>query len=78
MADQDRIGQMLVHLEYLREGQDKTNAHLAVVNGRLGKAETEIAILNDRAAKGAVLSGAVGTFVGGVIIAAYQWWVGAK
>jgi hypothetical protein len=45
----DDTAQILVHLEYLKSGQDETNRHLAALNGRTRMAEQEIAILKDRA-----------------------------
>lgn len=44
MAD-NKTEQILVHLEYLREGMDGVNARLDVQNGRVRTAERAIAVL---------------------------------
>jgi hypothetical protein len=37
----DRTDEILVHLKYLREGQDETVAHLRTLNGRVGAVEVK-------------------------------------
>jgi hypothetical protein len=81
----DRTEEILVHLEYLRKGQDETNTHLKTLNGRVGKHDEALAVLKDRGedAKaagrnwGAGAGGVAGAFVGGVIAALAAFW-GAK
>jgi hypothetical protein len=40
--------EILVHVQYIREAQDRTNAHLATLNGRVGSAETRIAVMESK------------------------------
>jgi hypothetical protein len=57
----EATAEILVHLEYLRRGQDETNRHLAALNGRTRLAEQEIAILKDRADHAVALAAASAT-----------------
>ena len=78
----DHGEQILIHLEYLKKGQDEMNQHLRILNGRVGTNEKAIAVLQDRsesARKTSMISGATaGTFVGGVVVAVWQYFGGAK
>lgn len=71
MPDNDKTDAILVHLEYLRRGQDDTLAHLRSLNGRVNTAEGDIRVLKDRSDEakhaGTKWGGAAGGFVGGLI-----------
>lgn len=72
---------LLVHLEYIRKAADQTNTHLATLNGRMGEAEQDIAVLksqaNDAKASGAKWGGMVGGAIAGAI-AVWQFFQGGK
>ena len=67
--------ELLVHLEYIKRGTDQTNAHLALINGRVSRAESAIDVLRDRSDEskiagrnnGAIWGGAAGAFAGAAI-----------
>lgn len=76
MPENEKTDAILVHLQYLREGQDKANAHLERQNGRLASAEARLAVLEDRSDEAKAVAqaaakkwGAIGGLVGGVLTA---------
>lgn len=80
----DRTEQILVHLEYLRKGQDATNAHLTTLNGRVNSTEDRLLVMETRSsdargdARGAgrnwgLGAAAVGTAIGSALAA---WFAG--
>jgi type II secretory pathway component GspD/PulD (secretin) len=67
----DKTEQILVHLEYLRAGQDETNAHLKELNGRVSRVEIRAAVLeaksDDAKASGAKWGAGVGAAIAAII-----------
>lgn len=64
------LKELLVHVEYIKEGIDALRAGQTEQNGRLRKAEQDIAVLKDRADDGKIAGrnwGAAGGFVGGFV-----------
>lgn len=49
MADQHTTGEVLIHLTYIREKQDEIVAHLTALNGRVGKTEHRLTVVETRA-----------------------------
>lgn len=45
---EESIDEVLVHLQYIRASQERTEAHLRTLNGRTAIVETKIAVLEDR------------------------------
>jgi hypothetical protein len=45
----DKSGEILTHIEYIRDGIDGINARLDALNGRTRKVEQDVAVLHDRA-----------------------------
>lgn len=78
MAD-DQTTEIFIHLEYIRAGVDELKAGQAAQNGRLREAETDIAILKDRADESrksgrnwGAGAGTVGGFVGGLVAGLFR------
>lgn len=73
--------ELLVHIAYIREAADKTNAHLVQLNGRVGDAEQKIAVIesqsNDAKASGAKWGGTVGGLIAGASMV-WQFFQGGK
>lgn len=65
---------LLVHLEYIREAADRTNSHLATLNGRVGAAEQKIAVIESQASDAKTAGAKWGGTVGGVIAGAAMVW----
>lgn len=80
MADTpNSIEQIVIHLEYLRDGVDGINARLDAQNGRIRTAETDIAVLKDRqseARKTGGTWGAGGGLLGGLLAGFLSQWMG--
>lgn len=74
--------QLLIHVEYIREGIDGVHARLDALNGRTRTNETDIAVLKDRSADarkaGGLWGAGAGAFVGGVLAVLYQTFGGSK
>jgi len=78
--------EFLAHMGYLREDIAGVHTRLDALNGQTRKHGEAIAVLQDRdtdsrseARKGGLISGATaGTFVGGIIVALYQYFGGGK
>jgi hypothetical protein len=79
MPDHDRTGEILVHLQHLREQMaeqkemhKETNAHLTKLNGRMGTVETDVAVLKatdpgrSGAKSGAIVSGAIAALIAAI------------
>lgn len=72
MHDTDQPDGITVHLQYIRAGIDELRQLQRAQNGRLGKAETRIAVLEDRSPGrsasiwGSVAGGVAGGLVAGV------------
>ena len=73
---------ILLHLEYIKAAVDGTNTRLDVQNGRIRVVEQAVAVLEDRQtdarASGRRWGAGAGAFVGGVIVAVYQYFGGNK
>lgn len=75
MAESGKTEQILIHLEYLRKGQDEVVDHLRILNGRMGKSENRLTALETRADEaknevakwGAGAGAAAAAFVAGLI-----------
>lgn len=76
-----QIAVILTHIEYIRAAQDETNTHLKELNGRTGRAENRLSVLESHsreAAKASQKSGgaygaAAGGFVGGLLMVLHAW-----
>ena len=66
MTDQQTTEIVLVHLEYIRSKQDEIVLHLRALNGRVGDAEQDIAVLKDRADEARTSGRAWGLTAGGI------------
>lgn len=60
-------------IERMEKGFDRITARLDLINGRVGKNEKDIAVLQDRSDRGGVLGGIAGGAVGGAILAIKAW-----
>ena len=73
----DRTPVILTHLEYLREGQDKTNEHLKELNGRVWKMEARTSALeakaDDAKTSGAKWGASFGAVIAGLIYGLFQY-----
>lgn len=81
MADKDKTDEILVHLQYIRENQDKTNQHLATLNGRVGASENRLTALETRSDEGKRDGrnwGAAGGFLGGFLASLIAKWAGGQ
>lgn len=80
MAEQGNSSdELLVHITYIREAVDQVNRQVFAQNGRIGKAETDIAILKDRQSDARKMGGAWGTgggFLGGLVAGFIGHWMG--
>ena len=65
----DKTEQILVHLEYLRAGQDEMNLHLKELNGRVRDVETRTTVLETRANESKAAGAKWGAGVGAAIAA---------
>jgi hypothetical protein len=74
----DKTEQILIHLEYIREKQDETNAHLGRLNGRVGVNETRLSVLESRVEDSRTAAAKWGGLVGGAIAAAAWVWATLK
>jgi hypothetical protein len=74
MGEEPSNAALLIHLQYIRQSQDQTNAHLAMLNGRMGEAEQELAVLKDRSGDAKAAGAKWGGLVGGVIAGAVFVW----
>lgn len=78
MADlETQIATALVHLEYLRDGQDRANEHLQKLNGRVGTVEDDVIRIKADAKADAKISGrnhgASWGAIGGGAMAGAMW-----
>ena len=69
MSEDDRTGEILTHLQYLREGQDESNRQLREINGRLRVAEQRVGVLETRADDARMSGAKWGAGVGAVMSA---------
>ena len=80
MTNNDPDDPVLVHLCYLREAVDGVNARLDIQNDRIRLTETDLAVLKDRQSEARTSGGkwgaGAGAFVGGAIVAVYQYFGG--
>jgi len=60
-------------IERMEKGFDRITARLDQINGRTGKNEQAIAVLQDRSDRGGLLGAIAGGSVGGVILAVKAW-----
>jgi hypothetical protein len=62
---------VLVHLEYIRASQERTERHLATLNGRTASLEARTSVLEDRnpghPKRDGSIFGALGGVVGGIL-----------
>lgn len=54
----DKTDQIIVHLEYLKEGIDGVHKRLDLLNGRTRQVEQDVAVLHDRADQASAASAA--------------------
>ena len=81
MGENTTPDEILIHLQYLREGVDGINERLDRQNGRIRLAEQDLAVLKDRASehrKASGVWGAVGGLLGGTLAGFLQSWASGK
>lgn len=69
--------EILIHLQYLREGVDGINERLDAQNGRIRTLENDMAVVKDRQSEarqdGGKWGGIAGGFAGGMVSALVQY-----
>lgn len=75
----DTLGEVLVHLQYIKAGVDGMQNHLQLLNGRTRDNELDIATLKERVPEnpkrqGGIAGTIAGGVAGGIIMALQAWW----
>lgn len=65
--------EFLAHMAHLSGGVAEIKDHLEKLNGRTRKAEESIAVLNDRATRGAVIATGAASAIAAVIEGVHIW-----